>query len=88
MNSKHTSTLAIGITFVAGLGLGEACKSTKINENHCSFLDGDETCRSRHADEGLVYCGGDCVDTEYKDGCVAEIPPDTRAGYGSLYTPG
>lgn len=75
MDLKNPRLVFLGVVFTSGLALGEACKSSHVNSNHCSFLEGDATCADRH-EGALPYCGGDCVDSEHNDGCVMEIPVD------------
>ncbi len=75
MDSRFLRPILIGVAFTSGLMLADACKSSEANSNHCSFLEGDATCADRYPGE-FEHCGGDCVDSEHNDGCVAEVPVD------------
>ena len=70
-----------GLVFVTGLGAGVSCKTTTINEEHCYYNRGNDTCAQRYGGE-LPYCATFCAGKDgnpaspNEDGCVDWQPPE------------
>ncbi len=87
VTSYATTAGRIAIAGVLGMGLSVACKSSRLNPDHCANREGDRTCAELYPDGSRPFCGwGTCFEAE--DGCVETMPgtPDCYSPCGGERT--